>query len=508
MSKKILLVAVELADVAPVGGVAEYILGLAAALLKRGHDVRVTLPAYQHLLSREDPQLEEVMARLTVPVGVGASEVTAVHQLQLPCPGDDSIRLPVLLLGSHKHFASVQSARDIYGWPDPEPWIAFSRAVVEYVNAGDWRPDVVHCHDAHTALIPAYVKHLRDLPRNPDDAPPHITRARTLLTIHNMLDKGLGDPELVSYAGLPMDWFSADRFEYYGMASCFKAGLVSADRVSTVSRTYATEISTLHKFGQGLEGVLAPLGVTGIVNGIDESRWRMEDLAYDGKDDISRLIAAKRSQRGKLYRRWGWKDLDRPLISFRGRWDTQKFVAAVADGAEEIAKVANLLVVTWGYPGSTGELREAWKKLNAVAAQRPGRLLVNPPGIDDIRDTAKHYAMSDFFLMPSRYEPCGLAQMECQRFGTVPIVRRTGGLADTVSEQQMGDLPSPNGFVFEEEDWRSMLEAVERAVKAFDDPDAKAAFIANTLRQENSWHTRVPAYEDLYESHGGGDGGE
>ncbi len=502
MPKKILLVAAELAEVAPVGGVAEYVLGLAAALRRRGHDVRIALPAYEHLRSRKGPELEEVMPRLMVPVGSGGPAATAVHRLELPCPGDESLTLPVLLLGGHEHFASTTSDRGIYGWPNPEPWIAFSRAVVEYVNAGDWHPDVIHCQDAHTSLVPVYVKYLRES-CEAGDAPP-AARARTILTIHNLLDRGLGDRALVSYARLPMDRLDAETFEFYGKASCFKAGLLSADRVNAVSPTYAEEIASSNAYGFGLEGTLLRLReagrLSGIVNGIDEYRWQMSGLRYDGTDDVDDLVAAKRRERTGLYRQWKWQDLDRPLIAFRGRWDTQKNVMALADGAERVIEVANLLVVTWGFPGATPELRRAWHKLSTVAAQAPDCLLVNPPGIDGIENVRTHYAISDFFLMPSRYEPSGLAQMECQRFGTVPIVRKTGGLADTVSDQQTDSFPSPNGFVFRRDDPRAMVEAVERAVRAFEDPTARESFIANTLVQRNSWDTRVPEYEALYDS--------
>ena len=500
MPKKILLVAVEMAEVAAVGGVAEYVLGLATALLKQGHDVRVALPAYQYILSSQ--QLQKLPLRLPVPLGVGASEVTDVYRLELPCPGNDALKLPVMLLGSHKHFASVTAPKYIYQWPNPEPWIAFSRAVIEYVNSGDWTPDIIHCQDAHTALMPVYIANFRGT--DPDRTTPfgqYAAQVRTLLTIHNLLYQGSGDPGLVSYAGLPSGWFNSTAFEHWGHANCFKAGLTSADMVNTVSKTYAKEIAGRPRFGQGLEGVLANLTAAkrlrGIVNGIDEARWRMAGVKYDGTDKIEEIIAAKACRRQKLYGEWGWQDNGLPIVAFRGRCDYQKNLQAVAAAAERIMKVANLLIVTWGYDARDVDPKslQAWRKLMSLQGDR---LRLNTPGLSDKEQTADNYTIADFFLMPSRYEPCGLAQMECQRFGTIPIVRKTGGLADTVSEQPTKQLPSPNGFVFTGEEGLAVAAAVERAVKSFADSATRNKFIANALIQQNSWATRVPEYEALY----------
>jgi starch synthase len=325
---------------------------------------------------------------------------------------------------------------------------------------------------------------------------------RAVLTIHNLLNQGVGPPGIVAYAGLPPGLFDVDGFEFYGLANTFKAGLLSADSVSTVSSTYAEEICQSSELGFGLEGVLQGLKnagrLTGIVNGIDKDRWRMKGLKYDGTDDIDAIIRAKNALREKLYRRWAWKHTKQPVIAFRSRWDTQKGVALLVECIARILTHARVIVGVWGTEGASSELRTAWRRLNQLAEERSDRLLINPEGISTIADTATHYTIADFFLMPSKYEPCGLVQMECQRYGTIPIVRATGGLADTVSEQGTSSFPSPNGFVFAEMTSDALIEAVMRAVEAFHDSTRRNHLIENALLQRNGWDNRVGQYEALF----------
>lgn len=515
--RKVLLVAAELAPLVSVGGVAEYLLGLGAALKARGCDVRVAIPAYGYLRAVEG--VRRIAERVVVRLGVGASDITDVYETAVACPGQGGLALPVYLLGNHKHIASCRSSADVYGdWPNHEPWIAFSRAVVDFFGApkASWVPDVIHCHDAHSALIATYLKQLRGT--NPD-AP--LAGARTLLTIHNLLAQGLGDLGIVAYvghnpleqvmgdlgivayAGLPLSLAGVDCFEFWGRANVLKAGLVSADAVNAVSRTYAEEICSGPELGFGLEGVLLRLRkegkLHGIVNGIDESRWRLTGLAYDGSDSVDTVLRARKDARKPLFAEWKWKDDGAPVLSFRSRWDNQKGAGLLAEGMPDILEFARCIVVAWAMQGVSSILQKAWSDLNALAAKRPDRLIVNPSQVASVDGTGLHYTVSDFFLMPSRYEPCGLAQMECQRYGAIPIVRKTGGLADTISEVETSRFPSPNGFLFEDYGTaRDMVGATRRAFGAFRDKAALKRLIQNALLQRNGWNTRIEQYEALY----------
>ncbi len=494
-TRKVLLVEAEMSPLAPVGGVAEYVLGLASALRAKAHDVRVAIPAYGYLLSKDG--VNRIAERVVVELGLGASDITEVYETAVECPGRPGLTLPVYLLGNHKHFALCRSPEDVYSWPNHEPWIAFCRAVIDFFGdpKSAWTPEVIHCHDAHASLVPTYIKH----GRNVDS----LSSARSVLTIHNLLAQGVGEPGLVAYAGLPWSLFSVDCFEYYGQANSLKAGLVCADVSNAVSRTYAEEICSGPDFGFGLEGVLNGLHLAGklhgIVNGIDENRWRMPGLKYDGKDSLDTILEARKAARIPLYRDWKWKDDGAPVLSFRSRWDEQKGARILAEGMDEILEFARCIIVAWGMAGGKSELQRAWEDLNKLAKKHPDRLLINPSQVIGVDKTALHYTVSDLFLMPSRYEPCGLAQMECQRYGVIPIVRKTGGLADTVSEMKTDRFPSPNGFLFEEFlTAREMVAATRRAVSAFQDKAALKRLVQNALLQKNSWDTRVKQYEDLY----------
>jgi len=494
-TRKILLVAAEVSPLVPVGGIAEYVLGLASALRAKGHDVRAVIPAYGYLRSKDG--VNRIAERVVVELGVGASDITDAYETAVECPGRPGLTLPVYLLSDHKHFTSCRSRDDVYGWPNHEPWIAFCRAVIDFFGAAKapWRPDVLHCHDAQAALVSTYVKHGRNVGS--------LSSARAVLTIHNLLAQGVGEPGLVAYAGLPWSLFSVDCFEYYGQANFLKAGLVCANAVNAVSRTYAEEICSGPDLGFGLEGLLNGLRLAGklhgIANGIDDNRWRMPGLKYDGSDSVDGILRARKDARKALYSDWKWKDDGAPVLSFRARWDEQKGVRILAENMLDMIGFARCIISTGEVPGSTAELRDAWAALTKLAKAHPDRLVLNPPQLDPVEATALHYSISDFLLMPSRYEPCGLAQMECQRYGVIPIVRKTGGLADTVSELKTDRFPSPNGFLFEEFlTAREMIAASRRAVSAFQDKAAFKRLVQNALLQKNSWDTRVKQYEDLY----------
>lgn len=479
---RILIAAAEVAPRVVVGGVAEYTAGLARALVARGHDVTVVVPGYGHLSARGE--IETILPRLPVPLGVGATEVTSVRRIAPAAAIDPEI----LLVGRHRHFDSTLDHADIYRWPNPEPWFAFSRAVVALVEAGIRSPDVVHCQDAHTALVPVFVRQSG------------ATGVPVVLTAHNLLDQGRGDPGLLTYAGLPETLFDIDGFEFHGIANALKAGVLCASRVSAVSRTWARDITT-PEGGFGLDGVFRRCHrdgrLRGIVNGIDEARWSVPGVDHGAPDVESRVASWRSGLRARLFASWDWSDSGEPVVGFRARWDSQKGIDILMDALPHVLGHARVLLCTWGFPGDES-LAARWPALQALARSHPDRLLVNPPGIARAEDTASHYGCADLMLMPSRYEPCGLVQLECQRFGCIPIVRATGGLVDTVGEGTDVAARRPNGIVFPDYDADSLFKGVERALDALADPHRRRTLISNCLAQRNGWSDRVLDYEALY----------
>ncbi|MGO8671128.1 MAG: glycogen synthase [Capsulimonadaceae bacterium] len=526
MKKRILLVTAELADVAPIGGVAEYILGLASSLQLAGHDVKIALPRYGFLQALNP---ETILPDLTVWPGYVHEHHTVVQGLSIPNLTDPERKIPILLIGQHTHFDGAMRLKDVHqaAGQGPEPWEEFSRAVVDYVVASHkkWAPDIIHCHDGHTALVPVYISQLKQQMLWPSK------RCRTVLTVHNLLYQGKGGNDRYWHAGID-DILYGGVYGHYGDTNAFKAGLYLADAVSTVSYTYRNEICERSDVGFGLEGVLDDLRhrgrLRGIVNGINESRWCVGGLPYycasdadEMKKQRETLLTARRHAKLAVIRSLGWSDsdLDVPFVSIRGRWDEQKgfypFIDAL-DGPDRILSNARVLLVTWGEPNlddavppdhpnpdSAHRSRRYWKGVQDLSWINPGRLRVNPPALAGPANLELHYLASDFLVVPSRYEPCGLIQMECQRYGTIPIVRRTGGLADTVSECETIAYPSPNGFTFENFHWGDIAYAVKRATDRYvsfrSGSDGYLGWmIDNTLLQQNSWDARIPQYEALY----------
>jgi starch synthase len=312
---KILVVAAEKAGLIDKGGVAQYVLGLVSALRRVGHDVRIAIPPYKYLQGLKD---------------------------KMPIPG-----VKVFSVGAHSDFEAVSSAGGIYSPANFERWIAFSRAVVDSACSDDWQPDIIHCQDAHACMVPVFLTHLRHQGNQV------AASIKTVLTIHNLLEQGKGPFDLFSYTGLPQSWWTT-YFEFWDQTNCYKAGLMTADIVTTVSRTYATEICSSDEFGFGLAGVLKSLArpIRGVVNGIDEAVWAMKEppLRYDGSDSIQGLSSGKVALRKRLFPEWAWPARE-PLIAFKGRWDRQKGIELIPAVRALLGK-ARFIFDTWPDPGA------------------------------------------------------------------------------------------------------------------------------------------------------------
>ncbi|OGB07593.1 MAG: hypothetical protein A3E25_12475 [Burkholderiales bacterium RIFCSPHIGHO2_12_FULL_69_20] len=487
---RIAIAAAECADLAAKGGVAEWVLGLAREELARGHDVRVLLPRYEFLesLLPADARAHDFTVRL----GLGAARPGTAVELYLPGVTPDAPALTVYLIDGHDGFAACRSAAEIYAAHSPERWVGFGRAVVDFLDGHEWVPDILHCQDAHTAIIPVLLKQIRAA-----DARSPLKRTRSVQTIHNLLEQLKLAPSIVEYAGMAASAFQEMHFEYWGEANCLKAGIRAADEVSTVSRRYAEEICSSRDFGFGLEGDLALLRdrgrLRGIINGIDESRWSVNGFDYQQEHAVDEMLRIKREARASLLADWGWEDHDAlPVVSVRGRWDEGKGIRHIVEHAEEIAQSARLLVCAWSVNAASAA-GQMWARLGQIAAAHPDRIVVNPPALAAVDDTATHYLVSELLLMPSLYEPCGLAQQECMRYGVLPVVSRTGGFADTVRDGE-------SGFVFDRDDGDAMVRAVQRAVVTLADTNRWKGMVEIAIRQKNGWAQRFAEYEALYKS--------
>jgi starch synthase len=471
---KILMVCAEFAPWAKTGGLADAVAGLSDALGAAGHDVRVVLPRYSHVPSPRGH-------RYTVD-GVGGpyrvaeleAELTAEHA------GRRQKRPRIYLVDLGELTADAVYTGDAR---DAGRFLRLSAAAVAFSAAQSWSPDVIHCHDWHTALVPAFK---RLTPRS---------KAPSVLTLHN-----------VGYQGI----FGADAFREHGFAELeqalpadallgsttnfLRAGVQTADRVTTVSPTYAEEIRR-PEFGMGLEDVLNERGadLIGILNGVDYTVWSPERDPFLAERYSAVDLGPKRRMKKSMVAQHGLAgELGAPLIGVVSRLVEQKGIDLLAAALPQLLAetAANFVLLGNGEPGIAAILR-------SLAVAQPHRVSFKE-GYDENLAHAI-FAGCDLTVVPSRYEPCGLTQMYALRYGTIPVVRATGGLADTIrhfdSATGLG-----NGSVFRDADSQAVVWGVRTALDWFADPAAWSRLVRNAMADDFSWPKQIPHYEELYRS--------
>jgi starch synthase len=460
------------------GGLADVSGSLPRALKSAKQEIRLVLPAYPAAISNADKLKLE--SDIVLP---GAR--TPVRLLQGWLPGT---RVRLYLVDSPEHFDRTGGPyldEDGVEWPDNAARFAlFARAVsaIAMNRAGlDWQPDLVHCNDWQTGLVPALLAC-------------RSQRPATLFTIHNLAYQGLFDWETFKELKLPFDWWSIERLEFHGQLSFIKGGLVYADWINTVSPTYADEIRT-EAFGCGLEGLLQHREdrVSGILNGVDYRVWN------PGKDKLlaetytARTLERKRANKLALQRAFGLPErAGFPLLGHVGRLVEQKGLDLVIKLIPQLIKRRlQLVVLGTGQP----ELETALRK---AAAQHPEQIGVRIDYDEQLAHLLE--AGSDIFLMPSRFEPCGLNQIYSLRYGTPPIVRRTGGLADTVTDASAENIAAgtANGFLFDDISASALLEAIDRALGCYSLPDVWTGLQSNGMAADFSWSRSAEDYLELY----------
>src|SRR6478609_1695359 len=418
-SLNIVMAASEAVPYAKTGGLADMVGALAIELTKSGHHVTLLMPCYRGRASGEARQLT---MRLSIPMGGKSIDVT-VEEENVPVSGALH-RLRVLFVRYDPYFDRPGLyQQDHHDYPDNlERFVLFCRAVLEIVrdliSTRVEKVDVLHLHDWQVALCAVYLKTL-----------PHeykgLDQLKVLLTLHNMGYQGTFPGQEFVKTGLPPSLFSPSGLEFYGAVNCLKGGIIFSDAVSTVSPTYAKEVMTA-EYGCGLEGVLASRadGVTGITNGIDVATWNPETDSYLPAQYTVADLSGKQTCKRALQRELGLPNRDVPLLAVIGRLTFQKGFDLLIEVIPELMYLDTQIVVL-----GTGDhqLEQQFIAAKAGYPDRIGLYLGFNEGL------AHHIeAGSDMLIMPSRYEPCGLSQLYSLRYGTVPLVRRTGGLADTV----------------------------------------------------------------------------
>jgi starch synthase len=469
---KILFVSPEVVPFAKTGGLADVAGSLPKAIKEIGHDIRIIMPRYGKI---RNPKSEIRIFK------IGPEDVT-VHEGRIP-----DTEVPVYFVDNEKYFGSREELYQVKGvdYPDNlERFSFFSQAVVQFLKELDWRPDIVHCNDWQSALVIAYLKVLYR-----DD--PFFKRTATVYSIHNIGYLGMFPKEKLPLAGLGWDQYKPEALEFWGNIALTKAGFVYADVINTVSETYAKEIQT-PEFGCGLDGLLhfRTSDVYGIINGIDYDVWNPATDANIPKRYSVATLSLKIQNKLELQRQNNLpQKKETPVIGMITRLADQKGLDILASTIEEImCEHCQLVILGTGDP----KYHELLQKLKQKYSDHIGVNLKFDAILAELI-----YAGSDMFLMPSRYEPCGLGQLISFKYGTIPIVRKTGGLADTVHNfhPKTGE---GEGFVFEEYSSKALLDAIKRAIETYHKKTLWKPLQEKVMELDYSWDASAKKYISLY----------
>ncbi|MBU2496038.1 MAG: glycogen synthase GlgA [Candidatus Omnitrophica bacterium] len=359
----------------------------------------------------------------------------------------------------------------------------FSYAVLRSMIGLNFQPDIVHCHDWHTGLLPVYLKEIFA-------TDPFYRKMKSIMTIHNLGYQGLFPKDDWPALSLPDRLFNPEGLEFYGQINLLKAGLLWADRITTVSPTYSEEIKT-EEFGQKLEGVLSKRAkdLIGILNGIDYQYWNPETDPLLKKNYGKDRLSGKSENKAELFRQFFLKPSDNPLLGVVSRLVPPKGFDLIMKTLPQILKQGfNLVILGSGLPEYEKFFESAAKKHQGVFGFRPG-----------YNEELAHriYGGADFFLMPSLFEPCGLGQMIALRYGAIPVVRETGGLADSVFNF---DGAIGNGFSFVPAKAANLLDTLQKAGAVYRNKKVWARLVSNAFASDFSWSNSAQKYLALYRS--------
>ena len=468
---KVMIVSPEVSPYAKSGGLGDVAGSLPKALSMRGVDARVVFPKYRNIDPYHLTDMKYVDS-FVVPLG-WRRQSASIHSIKAP--------VPTYVIENDFYFG-----RDgFYGYGDDfERFGFFSKAVVEFLAHIDFKPDIIHLNDWQTGLVSVYLKDFFNKLY-------FFQGIKCLYTIHNLQYQGIFGREVLGAIDLPDWYFTSDKMEFYGTVNYMKTGIVYADAISTVSPSYAEDIKS-PSFGYGLDGVIRSRSdrLFGILNGIDtaENDPATDDRIYEKYSCDT--LETKKINKQRLQADLGLHRSDAPIIGIVSRLADHKGMDLVAFCMEELMSRDIQMVIL-----GTGEGRYE-NLLKHYAWRFQGKLSVNIFFGEALAQ--KIYAGADMFLMPSLSEPCGLGQLIAMRYGTVPIVRKTGGLNDTVSNYDSYNKTG-NGFVFQDYVASGMMWAVNQALGVYYNKDEWERVVKNAMQSDYSWDQSAISYIDLYE---------
>jgi starch synthase len=472
MDKKIAIVSCEMFPLIKVGGLAD-VVGALYKKLNQYYQVSAFMPAFPQI--KKSLKIEKI-SDFNIPFSTGKKETASFLK-------SIDAKYPNIYLIDNEHYFNRQHPYGENGidYPDNlERFSFFCKGVLEACKINSLQFDIFHCHDWQTALLPLYLNEFyKDF------------NSKSIFTIHNLAYQGVFSKEKFPLLGLDWKYFNMKELEFYGNINLMKAGIIHSAITNTVSPTYAKEILT-PEYGCGLEGLLSEKKefVYGIINGIDYQIWNpMFDPFITKKYKTRKIkIENKKTLQKKLNL---LVDEKIPLFGFVGRLVQQKGTDLIVEAIKNIIDKEKFQLVVLG----TGEANYE-TQLKEIARKYPGNISITL----QFNETFAHqiYAGSDFFLMPSRFEPCGLGQLISMKYGTIPIVRKTGGLTDTVKDFSQEDK-NGWGIVFEEDNASELQKAIQRAIDLYTQQQDMELLFTNAKKQDFSWNQSIKQYWQLYQ---------
>jgi len=470
----------EATPLAKTGGLADVAGSLSHALKRLGHTVTVIMPYYRQQIRASGIKTRSL--KHSIPIWIdGRNRQAPLHEARV-----NGLRFILVEQDDFYH------REGLYGPPGGAysdnllRYVFFNRVALEAACLLKHPVDIFHCHDWQTGLIPLLLK-------TQYQHQPRIARARCIFTIHNLAYQGVFPPSWLHRLGLPTDYFHIGCFEFYGQINCMKAGIAACDRITTVSQTYAKEILT-SEYGCHIESFLSDHAnkLSGIVNGLDVENWNPRTDTSIAANYAPGKMQGKRHCKVTLQRKLKLADdAKAPLLTIISRLVEQKGVDLVLDCAPGWLEKGYRLVVL----GSGDPAYEAM--LARLAKERPEQMYFYAGFNEGL--AREIYAGGDIFLMPSRFEPCGLSQLMAMRYGNAPVVRATGGLTDTVanyaSAKQYG-----TGFTFARATPAALRTAVDFAVETWRKPAVWQRIAGRAMRRDSSWDASALEYEDMYKT--------
>ena len=486
---KILFVTSEVVPFVKTGGLADVSAALPQTLAELGHEVRIVVPKYGAVDDRKF-KIHEVVRLKDIKIELAGKEV--IFSLKSCFLPGQKIRVQIYFLDNQEYFGSRNS---LYGdpmtgkdYPDnDERFIILNRAVFELIIKLGWIPDIIHCNDWQCGLIPTYLKTVYSGEENFD-------KFKTLFTIHNLAYQGEFSKSSFKKTGLPDKLNSPKGILHKGKLNFMKSGLVYADAINTVSKTYANEIRTDSVIGSGLKDVLSKRkdDLYGIINGIDTKVWNPDRDKHLPKKYSIKNVEQKAVNKQALAEKFGFEfKEDTPIIGLISRLFDSKGIDLIEKILPQLLKLDIQMIVL-----GTGDKRYH-SFFDQIAKKQSDKFACYLGFNDDLAHLIEGGA--DILLMPSKYEPCGLNQMYSLNYGTIPVVRETGGLADTVKKFNE-KTKEGTGFVFKKYNAKELLTEIKRALKVYRDKDTWNKIVKAGMKEDFSWNSSAKKYIDLYKT--------